>query len=146
MDIGKEFLGLVDKHFPEGSALHKIINRNTVKISYMTMPNFAKILNGISKSKLKDESDDNTTNRCTCTDEPCPLNGKCKEKEVVYKATVTTDNENTYTGLSENTMIERIWDHKTSFKYQKYKHKTLWQTLFGRQKKMERVMMSSGKY
>ena len=42
-DIGKEFLGLVDNHFPEGSALHKIINRNTVKISYMTMPNFAKI-------------------------------------------------------------------------------------------------------
>ena len=52
---------------------------------------------------------------------------------MVYKATVTTDNENTYTGLSENTMIERIRDHKTSFKYQKYKHKTtlakfIWET------------------
>ena len=31
-NVGKEFLKLVDKHFPKGSPLHKILNRNTVKV------------------------------------------------------------------------------------------------------------------
>ena len=33
-NVGKEFLLLVDKHFPKGHFLHQILNRNTVKISY----------------------------------------------------------------------------------------------------------------
>ena len=37
--IGQKFLRLIDKHFPEGSKLHKIFNRSTVKISYSCMPN-----------------------------------------------------------------------------------------------------------
>ena len=33
-NLGKQFLQLIDRHFPKGHKLHKIINRNTVKISY----------------------------------------------------------------------------------------------------------------
>ena len=32
-NVGKEFLMLVDQHFPEGQPLHSILNRNTVKMS-----------------------------------------------------------------------------------------------------------------
>ena len=38
-NVGKEFLDLLDKHFPKGNPLHKILNRNTVKVSYRCLPN-----------------------------------------------------------------------------------------------------------
>ena len=40
-NIGKTFLQLLDRHFPPHHRLHKIINRNTEKISYLCMPNMA---------------------------------------------------------------------------------------------------------
>ena len=33
-NTAKRFLNLLDKHFPQNNQLHKIFNRNTVKISY----------------------------------------------------------------------------------------------------------------
>ena len=38
-NIGAKFLSLLSKHFPKGHQLHKIINRNNVKMSYRCMPN-----------------------------------------------------------------------------------------------------------
>ena len=38
-NIGKQFLNLIDKNFPSNHPLRKIINRNTVKVSYRCMPN-----------------------------------------------------------------------------------------------------------
>ena len=37
MDYGKVFLKLLKKHFPASHVLHKIFNKNTVKISYSCM-------------------------------------------------------------------------------------------------------------
>jgi hypothetical protein len=34
-NIGREFLSLIDKHFPLQHKLHKIFNRDTLKISYI---------------------------------------------------------------------------------------------------------------
>ena len=33
-DLGRNFLGLIEKHFPKDHRLHKIMNRNNVKLSY----------------------------------------------------------------------------------------------------------------
>ena len=38
-NIARSFLKLVDTHFPIGNKLHKIFNRNTVKVSYSCMSN-----------------------------------------------------------------------------------------------------------
>ena len=38
-NIGHDFLKLIDKHFPKSSHLHKIFNRNTIKVSYSCMQN-----------------------------------------------------------------------------------------------------------
>ena len=38
-NIAKQFLDLSDKHFPQNNQLHKIFNRNTVKVSYSCTPN-----------------------------------------------------------------------------------------------------------
>ena len=55
-NIGKKFLDLIDSCFPEGNELKKIINRNTVKVSYSTMPNMAQIL---SQHNIKVNSGNN---------------------------------------------------------------------------------------
>ena len=38
-NIAKDFLRLLDQNFPKHHRLHKIFNRNNVKVSYCTMPN-----------------------------------------------------------------------------------------------------------
>jgi hypothetical protein len=43
-NVGREFLMLLDKHFPVGHPLNKILNRNTVKISYRCLPNMGRKL------------------------------------------------------------------------------------------------------
>ena len=44
-NVGKEFFQLIDKYFPPHHRLHKIINRNCVKMSYSCMPNIGDIIN-----------------------------------------------------------------------------------------------------
>ena len=44
-NIDKSFLAILDKHFPKSHELYKIFNRNNVKISYSSMPNFASVIN-----------------------------------------------------------------------------------------------------
>ena len=43
--IGKEFFKILDKNFPKDHPLHKIINRNTVKLGYSCMPNLQQNIN-----------------------------------------------------------------------------------------------------
>ena len=43
-NIAQRFLRLVEKHFLRGSKLHKIFNRNTVKVSYSCTPNVDTII------------------------------------------------------------------------------------------------------
>ena len=38
-NIGKEFLKLINKHFSPHHKLHKILKRNSIKISYSCLPN-----------------------------------------------------------------------------------------------------------
>ena len=38
-NLGKEFFKLLKRNFPSGSLLHKIFNKNCVKLSYSCMPN-----------------------------------------------------------------------------------------------------------
>ena len=117
-NIAKEFLKLVDKHFPPGSELHKYYNRNTIKISYSTMPNMQSIISTHNKRILGD-SKIPTIEGCNCRQpQTCPLDGKCKTSNMVYKATVTLDSDQSqhqYIGLTSATFKQRYSRHKTSF-------------------------------
>ena len=42
--VGKQFFKIVNKHFPENNTLHKIFNKNTLKISYSCMKNMSDII------------------------------------------------------------------------------------------------------
>ena len=49
-NIGRQFLCLIDKHFPRHHRLHRICNRNTVEISYSCMSNMTPIYQAIIRS------------------------------------------------------------------------------------------------
>ena len=49
-NVGQSFLRIIDEEFPAKHPLHKIFNRNTVKVSYSCMPNIKKLLTDITSS------------------------------------------------------------------------------------------------
>ena len=52
-NIGKIFLKLIKKHFPPGSKLSKIFNKNTLKLSYSCMPNTKSIISKHNENTFK---------------------------------------------------------------------------------------------
>ena len=45
-NLGKKFLGLIDKHFKKDTFLGKLFNRNTIKLSYSCTKNMKAIITG----------------------------------------------------------------------------------------------------
>ena len=97
-NIGRQFLCLIDKHFSKHHRLHKICNRNTVKISYNCMPNMASIISRHNKKLLNGGG--NTPSdlpACNCRNKTnCPLNGGCREQAVIYKASIDSGSRTKY--------------------------------------------------
>ena len=128
-DIGRKFLRTIDECFPERHPLHKVFNRNTLKLSYSCMPNMQHIITAHNKAVLKKcDNVQEATSKCNCRQkDSCPLDGKCQTKGIVYQATVTNDNtkeEQTYVGLTENTFKTRYNNHMCSFRNKSKKHST----------------------
>lgn len=123
-NIGKRFLSLIDKCFPEGHRLRTIFNRNTIKLSYSCMSNIKQIIN--RENKYKREKHNNNipeceqNKKCNCRKkDTCPLNGNCLQSTVIYQAKVTRKDNNThetYVGLTENDFKTRHRNHKSSFR------------------------------
>ena len=105
-NIGKNFFSLLNECFPKTSKLHKIINKNTIKLSYSCMANMKqKIDNHNRKIMSNGREREEVTRTCNCRDKPlCPLKGKCLQEGVVYKAIVTqteTMKQDIYIGMTE---------------------------------------------
>ena len=59
--------------------------------------------------------------------EACPLQNKCMNKDIVYKATISTSNANDtkhYIGMTSSTFKERYRNHIKSFTHKKYSNET----------------------
>ena len=62
-NVGAQFLKLIGKHFPRSHKLHKIFNRNSLKISYSCMKNMQQIIKAHNSKILKS---DQSTNEKSC--------------------------------------------------------------------------------
>ena len=132
-NVGAQILKLIKTCFPPSHPLAKIVNRNTVKLSYRCMPNMSQIISS-HNSKVK----------CDQTQEPksplalqlqgggglqkCPVNGACQTVGVIYQATVTRNDDGsteTYTGLTSRRFKDRIYEHTSDMNNQKNKGTTL---------------------
>jgi hypothetical protein len=127
-NVGKKFLKLVDNCFPTDHPLHKLINRNTVKVSYSCMPNMKQIITSHNKSILKKNIPQEEKPTCNCrTPANCPLGGKCLSSNIVYQATVTREDnksQETYIGLTETQFKTRYNNHTNSFRNENKRHAT----------------------
>ena len=123
-NIGRKFLGLIEKHFPKGHRLNKIFNKNTIKLSYSCMPNVGSIVSS-TRNQVSQDSSDNTK-PCNCKDPTnCPLDGECLQKAIVYEATLqTSSDKHTYIGLTANTFKSRYGTHLSSFRHEKHRLST----------------------
>ena len=85
---------------------------------------------------------------CNCTGlmGPCPLEGNCLVKSVVYEAEVTRNNNisETYTGLTSNTFKKRYYNHRDSFKKQDSEHSIPFLPTFGTSKIKMKILKLSG--
>ena len=119
-NIGKVFLHLLEKHFPPHHRLHKICNKNNVKLSYSCMPNMAAIISRHNKALLAQRTEHaSTVPLCNCRAKTsCPMKGQCRESSIIYKATLATDGvAKNYYGCSETEFKTRFYNHNQSFKY-----------------------------
>ena len=100
-----------------------------VKISYKCLPNMGSIIAKqnskiLKNNKEQDQTQQNVSCNCNNKDE-CPTPGKCLTEAIIYQATVNSENkEETYIGLTANSMKVRFTDHKNSFKYEEKRKKT----------------------
>ena len=120
-NVARKFLLLIDKHFPKKHKLHKIFNRNTVKVSYSTMQNFERLIRSHNHKILNPQEQDIDDQKCNCRrKELCPLQGNCLIKQVIYRGEVvnsSNEDTNNYIGLTEHSFKDRLYKHRNSFKY-----------------------------
>ena len=84
-NIGKIFLKLVRKHFPRKHKLHKILNPNTLKLSYRCMKNILNIIKQHNSTVLATST--TPKDLCNCRNKDnCPLDGCCLKQCFIYKA------------------------------------------------------------
>ena len=96
-NVGKKFFQIVDQVFKK-SALGCIFNRKSMRVSYCTTTNVARVIGG-HNSKLTAASAEAEAERpavpartCNCTKanrDNCPLGGECLVSSVIYSAKVT---------------------------------------------------------
>ena len=125
--VGKCFLSLIDQHFPKTSPLHKIFNRNTLKLSYSCMSNVKSIISSHNKAQIsKPVNPSDEISNCNCRNKnSCPLERNCKERNIVYQAEVTTpQSKETYIGLCDTPFKEWYRNHTCSFRNERYKNAT----------------------
>ena len=129
-NVGKEFLRLLDVHFPKHNALHKVFNRNNVKVSYGCMPSFQSTINCHNK-KIMDDTETLAMGECNCrgnNSDTCPLPGICTTNNILYEATLSSNLSNyetkIYKGISEPSFKIRYGNHKSSFNNERYKSET----------------------
>ena len=99
-----------------------------MRLSYSCTPNMKSIISSHNKKILEKKPQDE--NNCCCTPankNNCPLEGNCKTSELVYQASVSSDNGvvRNYTGAAATTFKLRYNNHKKSFTHRKYRHETV---------------------
>ena len=113
--------------------MHRIFNRNTVKISYSCLKNNSSITSFLNRNILSSKQQSFGCN-CRARNE-CPLSGECRTPLVIYRADVVNDSndeEKLHFGLADTTFKERYRNHVRDFKHEEYENsaelaKYIWQ-------------------
>ena len=113
------------RRFPKDSALHKILNKNTLNVSYSCMGNVASVLLAQNRNILYTEKSEFG---CSCRSKTdFPFNNKCFTPKIVYKAGVrndTYDEKKIYLGVSETPFRDPLRNYKKELTDKKHCNST----------------------
>ena len=128
-NVAHRYLKLVDTHFPKGTKLHAILNRNTVKVSYSWMPNIDTLIKRHNTRVCAEEQKtDEQEKTCNCRQpSECPLSGECLASGIVYEATVKSAGspcEMLYIGSTDTTFKACYGNHKASLTHENKANQT----------------------
>ena len=121
-NVGAKFLNIISKNFPKNNPLSKILNRNTVKVSYRCMPNLKACIDKHNRQVINMGSNADKRAGCNCQvskRDKCPLPGRCATRSVVYRASVRRHDRNTvdcYTGLTGDRFKDRYSKHMSDIR------------------------------
>ena len=123
-NIGKTFLKLVKKHLLRGHKLYKIFNRKTLKLSYSCISSMSSVIKQHNYKILS--TTENVDRLCNCRNkENCPLDGKCLQTCIVYKAYIITNKDSPiYYGASDGEFKSRYSNHTNSFRHRRHEEDT----------------------
>ena len=138
INIAKQFFWLVDTCFSHQNPLRKICNRMNLKISYSCCKNIGSIISSHNAKVLRNAQNQNTTvgrnangpaDICNCRiPSRCPLDGRCRLRNVVYIAKISTVRNPTYRrfyiGISKNPWKLRLYVHNASFRNRRSRNHT----------------------
>ena len=120
-NVAQRFLELMDTFIHRDHPFRHLFNRNTVKVSYCTMRNMKAIIKSHNAKVLAPPPPPEPPKMCSCPKAKkaeCPLSGQCLTKNVVYKATVSTQGKPDmhYYGLASTTFKERYRGHNSDIR------------------------------
>ncbi len=120
-NIGKVFIGLLERHFPPGHKYHSIFNKQTVKISYSCCSSVQSAISTHNRKLLRN----NISSTNSLPAEVCPMSGSCLKSVIIYKATVSSEVESKfYIGATEQTFKKRYPKHKDALLKKESKEST----------------------
>ena len=87
-------------------------------MNYVNTPNIEKIISSKNAKVLLKDLEEVDKKECSCPkNKICPMGGKCLNKNIIYNAEITSNNEvNNYIGLCSTSFKSRLSVHKQSFK------------------------------
>ena len=123
-NVAKRFLDLLNNYFSPYNKLHKIFNRNTVKVSYSCTHNVSSIIKWNNKKLTNAENKQTKDYNCR-KKEQCPLESKPRSEDVIYICVVTATcyPRKVYLGTAKGHFKQRCYNHKKSFRNRKYANK-----------------------
>ena len=139
-NLAKKFLQLIHLQFPPLNKFHKIFNSNNVKVSYYCTQNVGNIIKSNNKKLIK--SSNHHEQPCNCGEkDDCPLEGKCRTKNIIYKCIVSTSGhtDKVYLETAEGDSKKRYYNHISSFKNKTQMNKTTFAKYIWEQKQRHNI-------
>ena len=110
-NVAKRLLDFIEKYFPKHDILYKIFNSNSVKVSHFCTNNMKSVMTAHNK-KISSQKI-NTVPPCNCRiKNKCPMNIKCKTRNIFYKcvASTCTEPDKVYLETTEGD-FKRFYNH-----------------------------------
>ena len=128
-NVTRSFNKIVRECFPPGSQLHKLFNKNNLKLSYSTTMNMAQVISKHNKKVMGNGTVVEEAKGCNCRGglDSCPVGGQCRVEGVLYKAVVgagDSGEEMEYIGSTALEFKKRWANHTKSLRLEAYRHDT----------------------